>query len=384
MTVMGVRLIEEKVNEASKTLEEAPPEKRPRHCQGKENQLHTYLVSKRFRKSGHSLSGVSCSWEKLPDELLLVIFRSLTLPHLLKASRVSRRWHRLAFDKSLWYSVNLSKGSLPIGTVSQVLGAGVVVFKSPCSFLGDPMFKNDSPLSVQYMDLSHCVVSSSTIFQIVRRCHQLLGLSLEALTLSDDVIRAISQNEDLQHLNLSSCSQFGPHSLSQMLSNCSRLEELNLSWCAFNSQYIQAMVTHIPASVTQLNISGYRHCLHNSDVEALCRRCPQITNLDMSDSTMLTPSCFSSLQILSHLQHLSLSRCHEIPPASLVELGEIATLKTLNIYGLVRDSMVNVKDMIPQIKINTFPLTTIARPTLGNGKMQTIWGIRCRLVLHSL
>ncbi|XP_041042354.1 S-phase kinase-associated protein 2 isoform X1 [Carcharodon carcharias] len=383
MTVMGVRVIDEKTHEAE-SLEPAPPQKRPRNCQGKENQPHSFLMPKRFRKSAHSSSGVSCSWEKLPDELLLVIFRSLSLPHLLKASRVSKRWHRLVFDKSLWYSVDLSKGNLPLGTVGQVLGAGVVVLRSPRSFLGDPMFKDESPLCVQYMDLSHCVVSCSAIFQILHRSHRLLSLSLEGLVLSDDVIRAIGQNENLLRLNLCSCSQFGPDSLRQMLSNCSRLDELNLSWCKFSSQHIQAMVSHIPASITQLNISGYRHCLHNSDVETLCRRCPRITNLDMSDNTMLTPSCFSALQTLSHLQHLGLSRCHEIPPTSLENLGEIATLKTLNVYGLVRDSAVNVKELIAQIKVNTLPLTTIGRPTLGNGKVQTIWGIDCRLALHSL
>ncbi|XP_043558869.1 S-phase kinase-associated protein 2 [Chiloscyllium plagiosum] len=384
MTVMGVRLIEEKTNKAAESSDPAAPPKRPRHCQGKENHVHNFLVSKRFRKSAHSSPGVSCSWEALPDELLLVIFRFLSLPHLLKASSVSKQWHRLAFDKSLWYSVDLGKGNLPPGTVGQVLGAGVVVFRSPCSFLGDPIFKDERPLCLQYMDLSHSVLSSSSIFQILRRCHQLRGLSLEALALSDDIIMAIAGNRDLLCLNLSGCSCFRAQALSQMLRSCSRLDELNISWCRFSSQNIQAVVSQIPDSVTQLNISGYRRSLHNSDVEALCRRCPQMTDLDLSDSTMLTPGCFSSLHGLYHLQHLGLSRCHEIPPASLVALGEIATLKTLNIYGLVRDSMVNVKDLIPQIKINTFPLTSIGRPTPSYGKLQTIWGTNCKLRLHNL
>ncbi|XP_048383163.2 S-phase kinase-associated protein 2 [Stegostoma tigrinum] len=380
MTVMGVRLIEEKTNRAAEPSDRAAPPKRPRSCRGKENQV----VSKRFRKSAHSPSGVSCSWGELPDELLLVIFRFLSLPHLLKASIVSKRWNRLAFDKSLWYSVDLSKGNLSPGTVGQLLGAGVVVFRSPCSFLGDPMFKDERSLCLQYMDLSHSVLSSSSIFQILRRCHQLRGLSLEALTLSDDVIRAIAGSEHLLCLNLSGCSCFGAQAVSQMLRSCSRLNELNISWCKFSSQHIQAIVSQIPDSVTQLNISGYRRSLHNSDVEALCRRCPWMTDLDLSDSTMLTPGCFSALHSLSHLQHLGLSRCHEISPASLVALGEITTLKTLNIYGLVRDSMVNVKDLIPQIKINTFPLTSIGRPTPSYGKLQTIWGITCRLGLRNL
>uniref|UniRef100_UPI00398EC64F S-phase kinase-associated protein 2 n=1 Tax=Pristiophorus japonicus TaxID=55135 RepID=UPI00398EC64F len=266
----------------------------------------------------------SCSCDDLPDELLLVIFRSLSLSHLLKASRVSRRWHRLAFDKSLWYSVDLSKGSLPPGTIGQVLGAGVVVFRSPRSFLGNPNFKDDSPLCVQHMDLSHSVLSHSSISQILARCRHLLGLSLEGLALSDDVVRDIGHNEGLLRLNLSTCSHFSPHTLAQTLSHCP------------------------------------------------------------SDSTMLTASCLPALQRLSHLQHLGLSRCHEIPVAALVDLGEIATLKTLNIYGLLRDCAVNVKDIIPRININSFPLTTIARPTHGSGQTNTIWGMVCQLKLHSL
>ncbi|XP_078064877.1 S-phase kinase-associated protein 2-like [Mustelus asterias] len=142
MTVMGVRVIEGKTNEDD-SLEPAVPQKRPRNCRGKENQHHSFLMPKRFRRSARSLSAVSCSWEQMPDELLLVIFHCLSLPHLLKASRVSRRWHRLAFDKSLWYSVDLSKSNLPLGTVSQVLEAGVVVLRCPRSFLGEPMFKDE-------------------------------------------------------------------------------------------------------------------------------------------------------------------------------------------------------------------------------------------------
>ncbi|XP_072113137.1 S-phase kinase-associated protein 2-like isoform X1 [Mobula birostris] len=383
MTVMGVRLIEDNTNAAGEDPHHSPPNKRPRLCQGKENQPHNFLVSRRFRKADCS-SGVSRSWEELPDELLLVIFHSLSMPQLLKVSQVSRRWHRLAFDKSLWYSVDLSKASLPSGTLGRVLGAGVVVLRSPRSFLGDPIFKDDRVLPLQQLDLSHCVTSSSTIFQILWRCHHLLGLSLEGLLLSDDVIRAVGHSEKLLRLNLSSCSQFGPDSLNQMLNSCSRLVELNVSWCEFGLEHIQVLVTHVPSTVTQLNISGHRHCLRNTDVEVLCQRCPQITNLDMSDSTMLTAGCFPALCQLSHLQHLGLSRCHEIPPAALVELREIISLKTLSIYGLVRDSTLNVKELIPQIKVNAFPLTSIARPTPGHGKSRTIWGITCRLEMRTL
>lgn len=42
---------------------------------------------------------------------------------------------------------------------------------------------------------------------------------------------------------------------------CFRLEELNVSWCGFSSDHVQAVVNHVPSTITQLNISGYRQNL---------------------------------------------------------------------------------------------------------------------------
>ncbi|XP_069771703.1 S-phase kinase-associated protein 2 [Narcine bancroftii] len=221
MSVMGVGLIEENTNTPSDEPDQSPPNKRARPCQGKENQPPNFLVSKRFRKPDPS-TAVARSWEDLPEELLLVIFHSLSLPHLLKIAQVNRRWHRLAFDKSLWYSVDLSKARLPLGTLGQVLASGVVVLRSPRSFLGDPMFKDDRPLPLQYLDLSHCVISCTAILHVLARCHRLLGLSLEGLSLSDHIVRAVGRNDQLQRLNVASCSGFGPGALRQMLKDCPR------------------------------------------------------------------------------------------------------------------------------------------------------------------
>lgn len=390
MSVMGVQLIHDGATASGTSPPHphlSPPAKRPRHGTntgpGKENHPHRFLVSKRFRRTSPSANGGSRSCDELPDELLLLIFRELSLPHLLKVSQVSQRWHRLAFDQALWYSVDLSSATLPAGTLGRVLASGVMVLRSPRSFLGEPGFTNDSPLLLQHMDLSHCITTPHTLLQLLRRCHRLIGLSLEGLQLSDPVLRAVGQSQDLLRLNVSSCSGFGPDALHHMLSSCSRLEEVNVSWCGFGRPHVAVTVTQVPETVTQLNISGHRQSLTDNDVQVLCQRCPRITNLDMSDSSMLTPACFPSLQQLPHLQHLGLSRCHHIPAASVGELAHITTLKSLSIFGLVNNSTLNVKDLIPQIKVNAFPLTSIARPTPAQGKTRTVWGISCRLALRT-
>ena len=57
--------------------------------------------------------------------------------------------------------------------------------------------------------------------------------------------------------------------------------------------------------------------------------CPNLVHLDLSDCVMLKNDCFPEFYQLNYLQHLSLSRCYDIIPETLLELGEIPTLKTL-------------------------------------------------------
>ncbi|XP_009698361.1 PREDICTED: S-phase kinase-associated protein 2-like [Cariama cristata] len=127
---------------------------------------------------------------------------------------------------------------------------------------------------------------------------------------------------------------------------------------------------------------GLTVCDLFSDVKTLVERCPFLTHLDLSDSVMLKPECFQYFHQLIFLQHLCLSRCYQISLAALVELGEIPTLKTLQVFGIVTDSSLRfLRESLPNMKINCSHFTSIARPTVGNKKNREIWGIKCRLTL---
>uniref|UniRef100_A0A8D1NVB7 S-phase kinase associated protein 2 n=1 Tax=Sus scrofa TaxID=9823 RepID=A0A8D1NVB7_PIG len=194
----------------------------------------------------------------------------------------------------------------------------------------------------------------------------------------------LAQNTNLVRLNLSGCSGFSESALKTLLSSCSRLDELNLSWCYdFTEKHVQVAVAHVSETITQLNLSGYRKNLQKSDVSTLVGRCPNLVHLDLSDSVMLKNDCFQEFYQLNYLQHLSLSRCYDIIPETLLELGEIPTLKTLQVFGIVPDGTLQLlKEALPHLQINCSHFTTIARPTIGNKKNQEIWGIKCRLTLR--
>ncbi|RMC16622.1 hypothetical protein DUI87_06560 [Hirundo rustica rustica] len=279
-------------------------------------------------------SGISL--DALPDELLLAIFVYLPLKDLLKVSMICKRWHRLSL------------------------------------------------LKIQHLDLSNCTVSAADLHSILCLCEKLQNLSLEGLVLSDSIVKTIARNPDLIRLNLCGCSGFSAEALELMLSSCSMLEELNLSWCEFTATHVKAAVNHVTSKVTQLNLSGYRENLQIADVKTLVERCPLLVHLDLSDSMMLKPECFQYFKQLVFLQHLCLSRCYQISPAALVELGEIRTLKTLQVFGIVTDSSLQLlEEALPDMKINGSHFTSIARPTVGNKKSHEIWGIKCRLTLRN-
>ncbi|NXF96956.1 SKP2 protein, partial [Eubucco bourcierii] len=355
-----------------------PPQKRQKVKEREKD----FVIARRPRLLREAESGIS--WDMLPDELLLAIFAYLPLSDLLKVSLICKRWHRLSFDESLWQTLDLTGRNLLPGVIGQLLPAGVTVFRCPRSSIGNPLFKTSKPLRVQHMDLSNCTVSVADLQSILCRCGRLQNLSLEGLVLSDDIMKSIAKNTSLVRLNLCGCSGFSAEALQLMLNSSSMLEELNLSWCNFTATHVKAAVNHITSKITQLNLSGYRQNLQITDVKTLVERCPLLVHLDLSDSVMLKPECFQYFHQLVFLQHLCLSRCYQISPAALVELGEIPTLKTLQVFGIVTDSSLQLlRETLPDIKINCSHLTSIARPTVGSKKNHEIWGIKCKLTLRN-
>ncbi|XP_057270289.1 S-phase kinase-associated protein 2 [Pezoporus wallicus] len=377
--LLGVSLLKKEKVDDENTVEDAQGASSCSHKRQKMKERDFVIVRRPrlLRDSG-------ASWDTLPDELLLAIFAYLPLSDLIRVSVVCKRWHRLSFDESLWQTLDLAGKILLPGVVGQLLPAGVTVFRCPRSSIGSPLFKTSKPLKLQCMDLSNCTMSVASLQSILSLCEKLQNLSLEGLVLSDDIIEYIAQNPSLVRLNLSGCSGFAVEPLKLMLSSCSMLDELNLSWCNFTDAHVKAAVNHITSKVTQLNLSGYRQNLQIQDVQTLVERCPLLVHLDLSDSVMLNPECFKYFHKLSYLQHLCLSRCYQISPADLAELGGIPTLKTLQVFGIVTDGSLDVlKESLPDVEINCSYFTSIARPTVGRKRSHEIWGIKCKLALRN-
>lgn len=63
------------------------------------------------------------------------------------------------------------------------------------------------------------------------------------------------------------------------------------------------------------------------------------------------------------------------------EFEKFVTLQTLEVFGLIQDSYLPILSKgLPQIRINTQPFSSVARPTVATRKDRTLWGMHCRLV----
>ncbi|KAM4528653.1 S-phase kinase-associated protein 2 [Odontesthes bonariensis] len=361
----------------------------PRHkhqrlpAKGKENEVHHFVLARRSRKK-ESTSGIS--WDHLPDELLLRIYFCLPLQDLLRISVVCKRWHRLAFDESLWHSVDLD-GLTHMGpALQQVLKTGVCRLRCPRAFVEELQLKGIGPLQIVDMDLSNSIIPTSALESIMCNCNLLKYLSLEGLQLSDNILSCLAKNRSLLQLSLNGCSMFSAPALADVLKSCSSIEQLNVSWCSFSNDHVRSVVHNLSPTVTDLNLSGYRESLTLDDVKVLVERCPQIQTLDISDSTLLTADSFPVLRQLKNLQHLSLSRCYHIHLAALLDLGKMfPALHLLDVFGLVQDSQLpSLKKEMPRVSINSRPFSSIARPTpatklMGSPSDCAMWNRKCRL-----
>ena len=87
----------------------------------------SFLLSKRMRMDGPP-SG-SSPFSKLPDEVILSIFRWLPKSTVARCAQVSKRWKRLSYDESLWRRLDLSGTCLKPSILGNVLLRGTQILR---------------------------------------------------------------------------------------------------------------------------------------------------------------------------------------------------------------------------------------------------------------
>ncbi|KAK0167573.1 hypothetical protein PV327_004952 [Microctonus hyperodae] len=335
------------------------------------------------RKKKNSFSGED-KFNKLSDEMVLMIFKWLPKKCLVRSMLVCKRWCQIACDEALWTRLDVGSKVLSGGTLGHILPRGVQILRLAQAELADPIFQPNSEIlcddymsKLQYLDLSMAVISPSGLTSLLSKCRLLKKLSLEKCVLNEKCCEAISQNSGLSVLNLAICEGIDIKGVEHLM-KLTNLNALNIAWCSLNSETAALLCESMPPSVTRLNISGCRKTLTDHDVKNLVSSCPNLVELDLSDCTMLTINSAQSILNLQHLEHLSLSRCYSIPASTYVRLACMKSLMFLDVFGLMTELMLkSLQANSNGTEINKFLYSSVARPTVGV-RRTSIWGLRVR------
>ena len=109
---------------------------------------------------------------------------------------------------------------------------------------------------------------------------------------------------------------------SRILTGCRQLTELNLGWTQLSGETLTANCGLLSPSLKRLNLSGNRETLLDSHVETILQNCPNLRELDISDSSKISSAIIYSLvEKLHHIESLSTSRCYSITPSTYLILS---------------------------------------------------------------
>ncbi|XP_054726889.1 lysine-specific demethylase 2B isoform X1 [Anastrepha obliqua] len=321
----------------------------------------------------------------LSDEIVLQIFKWLPKKALVRCSYVCRRFNRCASDESLWARLDLGGRFLRAGALENILTRGVVILRLAQAELNHPVFDSEFlhaepkfESKLQYLDLSMASLTKSSLKMLLSHCRQLKKLSLEHVPINDGICNEIAKNTNLEALNLAMCIGLEAWSVRKIMESLQNLNSLNISWTNLSVDAVTSVVTNVTPNLMRLNMSGCRKTLYDSHVASLAKRCTQLLEIDFSDCTALTGNVVNIICKFKMLEYLSLSRCYLIPASSYMDLVNLPTLTYLDIFGMLSDTgMELLEQNFPNIGINKFIYSSVARPTVGT-RRTSVWGLRTR------
>jgi len=345
--------------------------------------------------SGNSkkkLKPVRDMFNRLPAEVALNVFKWLPKCSLAKCARVCKRWNRLTQDESLWRRLDRGLAIVPAGVIGQVLSRGCTVLRLARATVLAPIFESKisgcvtfpmlggmETTRLQYLDLSNVTIEMSCMETLLSHCSSLRNLSLEMCEVNDIVCSAIAANSNLRILHMGQVQGISQLGISRILSKCHNLMELNLGWTGLSEASLQSICSLLRPQLRRFCLSGNRDTLSDEHMENLLSNCPNLKEIDVSDSYKLTSVSLNL--ILEHCQSIesiSTSRCYSIQPSSYLMLASCPTLLNLNVFGLLRPpAEKELKDRLEGIEINQHRFTGVARPTVGV-RRSSIWGLRVR------
>ena len=182
----------------------------------------------------------SANVDHIPDELLLKFFAFLSPVELCRhVTAVCKRWHRLAYDSSLWRRLDISTWRMNGPQLRQI------VLRVPGA--------------IKYLDMSGLEnLNNEEMASVAENCPDMTDLDMGFVDdLNSTMMEAILAScPKLQFINVEGCRLANNEMMRVIAASAGpMLRRLNFSHCPIVDESLSLMMKHIPC-ITHLNIDG--------------------------------------------------------------------------------------------------------------------------------
>ena len=322
--------------------------------------------------------------DDMPDEILLKIFTFLDIREIFKCGQVSQRIRAISNDESLWLKLNFYEGHVPYELLEKAEENGCKYLSLAfASLYGGENSK--LPLNLKYLEMSQDDIEpgfpgfNEVHEGLLKNCHSLQKLAMENSILKTKDIGQIGKNgPTLKVLNLANSGLSIPYpnqtkTIKKLFKRCVELVELNFSSTGpwdHESPLFAAIAYNLTPKILKVNLSMNKN-LKDRHVDALIKRCKNITELDLSDTSITKDSVDSiATHLNSSLEKLDVSYT-KIDSTELLQLRSVGTLKILHCLNKIqgpREQEEYLRKNLPQVSINNeehlFPIATSITDTV--------------------
>ncbi|KAI0408722.1 F-box domain-containing protein [Xylaria palmicola] len=283
-------------------------------------------------------------WAAMPHEIRLQIFSYLVPKELVRASRVSREFHKFCFDGQLWTSFDASEfySQIPAESLANIIASAGPFIKdlNLRGCLQIEHYKRAEVLVTACRNLINASLEGCRNFQrptlhdLIRSNNRLSNLNLASLTaVTNSTCKIISQHcPQLETLNVSWCKQMDAKGVKMILLGCPKLRDLRASEIQgfnnlevakafFKTNSLERLVLSGCDGITDDALKIMTHGL-NPDIDILTEKpiVPprKLRHLDLSRCSQLTDRGVKALgHLVPELEGLQLNGCRELSDAAL-------------------------------------------------------------------
>ena len=270
------------------------------------------------------------SLETLPNEIILNIFTHLTIKDLRSCAQVSKNFHAIRYDKTLWRKILFTSTS-QLNFYGPLLDykTYTMLHTMPNSFLVEALsrgarylgFSNVSFIStsqpnfpptnqVEYLALSGSFLDENYFKELILSCHNLIKLSVAnpcTAWKSDDLKKGILQNcNTLKVLDLSENHKLNSQDIKLILSKCLNLTEANFSYNLWHElePNLSVIFESFEPNIEKLGLSGA--ALSINAITILLTQCNKLTDLDIAWAHLIEEPETSNIEFPTKTQLKSL------------------------------------------------------------------------------